>query len=73
MEPSIDDLLVRQVSALVRVTADAVCTREENAPAMEAQFYRALAVHYAEKQRLAAVAAFAKGEATSAQKGLIYW
>ena len=41
MEPSMHDLLVRQVSALVSTTADAVCTKGENVPSMEAQFYEA--------------------------------
>jgi hypothetical protein len=72
MTPSMDDLLVRQVSALVSETADAVCANGENIPSMEAQFYRALAIHCAEKQGLAA-AAFASGVASSARKGVIYW
>jgi hypothetical protein len=72
MEPSMGDLLVRQVSALVSTTADAMCTRDENVPCMEAQFYETLAIYCAEKQRLAA-AAFADGAAARARKGLIYW
>ena len=71
MAPSMDDLL-RQVSALVSETADAVCTNGGSILSMEAQLYGALAIHCAEKQRLAA-AAFASGVATSAHKGLIYW
>lgn len=72
MEPSMDDLLVRQVSALVTTTADAVCTRGENVPSMEARFYEVLAIYCAEKQRLAA-AAFAIGAAARVKSGLIYW
>jgi hypothetical protein len=44
----------------------------ENVPSMEAQFYEILAIHCAEKHRLAA-AAFANSVAARAQKGLIYW
>jgi hypothetical protein len=51
MQPSMNDLVVRQVSALVSTTADAVCTSGENVPSMEAQFYESLAMHCAEKQR----------------------
>ena len=72
MEPSMNDQLVREVSALVSTTAHAACTKGENVPSMEAQFYEVLAIHCAEKQRLAA-AAFANGAAARAQKGLIYW
>jgi hypothetical protein len=72
MQPSMDNLLVRQVSALVSTTAEAVCTKGENVPFVEAKFYEVLAAHCAEKQRLAAVA-FAKGGTARAQKGLIYW
>ena len=71
MEPSMHDLIVRQVSALVSTTADAVCTTGENVPSMEAQIYEVLATHCAEKQRLAA--AFANGAAARAKNGLIYW
>lgn len=72
MQTSMNDLLVRQVNALVSTTADAVCTTGENVPAMEARFYEVLAIHCTEKQRLAA-AAHADGAAARAQKGLIYW
>jgi len=73
MAPSMDDLLLRQVSALVSQTADAVCTNSEDVPSVEARFYRALAIHCAEKQTLAA-AESASGAVSSAQKGgLIYW
>ena len=71
MEPSMNDLLVREVSALVSTTADAVCTKGENVPSMEAQLYEVLAIHCAEKQRLAA--AFARRGAGKTQRGLIYW
>jgi hypothetical protein len=72
MEPSIGDLLVRQVNVLVSTTADAVCARKEDVLSMEAQFYEVLAMHCAEKQRLAA-AACANVAAASVKKGLIYW
>jgi hypothetical protein len=72
MQPSMNDLVVRQVSALVSTTADAVCTRGENVPSMEAQFYESLAIHCAEKQRLAA-AALANGALARTQEGVIYW
>jgi hypothetical protein len=72
MAHSMDILLVRQVSALVRETADAVCTNGENIPSTEAHFYEVLGRHCAEKQRLAA-AAFASAAAARSQKGLIYW
>jgi hypothetical protein len=49
-----------------------VCTSGENVPSMEAQFYESLAIHCAEKQRLAA-AALANGPLARAQKGVIYW
>jgi hypothetical protein len=72
MAHSMDDLLVRQVNALVSETADAVCTDIEKIPSMEAHFYGVLARYCAEKQRLAA-AAFASGAAARIQKGLVYW
>jgi hypothetical protein len=72
MQPSMNDLVVRQVSALVSTTADAVCTSGENVPSMEAQFYESLAMHCAEKQRLAA-AALANGALARTQEGVIYW
>ena len=67
-----DDLLMRQVTAVVSETADAVCTDTEKIPSMEAHFYGVLARYCAEKQRLAA-AAFASGPAARVQKGLVYW
>jgi hypothetical protein len=39
---------------------------------MEAQFYESLAMHCAEKQRLAA-AALANGALARTQEGVIYW
>ena len=72
MGHSMDDLLMRQVNALVSETADAVCTDTEKIPSMEAHFYGVLARYCAEKQRLAA-AAFASGPAARIQKGLVYW
>ena len=72
MAHSIDDLLVRQVNALVSETADAACTDIEKFPSMQAHFYGVLARYCAEKHRLAA-AAFASGPAARIQKGLVYW
>ena len=71
MTHSIDDLLVRQVSALVSETADAVCRDMEQIPSMESHFYDVLALHCAEKQRLAS--AFARSGAGKTRQGLIYW
>ena len=71
MQPSTDDLLIRQISALISATADAASTSSEHAPFMEARLYETLAAHCAEKQRLAA--AFANGAAARAKNGLIYW
>jgi hypothetical protein len=72
MAHSMDDLLVRQVNALVSETANAVCTDIEKIPSMEVHFYGVLARYCAEKQRLAA-AAFASGAVVRVQKGLVYW
>jgi hypothetical protein len=71
MQPSTDDLLIRQVSALVSATADAVSTSREHAPFIEARFYETLAAYCAEKQRLAA--AFSRNGATKTRTGLVYW
>ena len=71
MQPSIDDLLIRQISALISATADAASTSSEHAPFMEARLYETLAAHCAEKQRLAA--AFARSGAAKTKRGLIYW
>ena len=71
MQISIEDLLVRQVSALVSATADAASSGE-NVPATAAQLYEMLAEHCAEKQRLAA-AAYAQSETARLQGGLICW
>jgi anti-anti-sigma regulatory factor len=72
MAHSIDDLLVRQVSALVSETADAVCIDMEQVPSMESHFYDVLALHCAGKQRLAA-AGFASVATARTQTGLVYW
>ena len=72
MAHSMDDLIVRQVNALVSETAQAVCTDMEKIPFIEAHFYGVLALYCAEKQRIAA-AAFASDQAARAQKGLVYW
>ena len=78
MQPSTEDLLIRQVSALISATADATAPSKEYAPLMEARLYEALAAHCAEKQKLAAVSARntslgARGMSAPAQEGLIYW
>jgi hypothetical protein len=71
MQPSTDDLLIRQISALVSATADAVTASRENAPLVEARLYKALAAHCAEKQQLAAT--FSRSGTGTAERGLIYW
>jgi hypothetical protein len=71
MQPSIDDLLIRQISALISATADAASTSKEHAPFMEARLYDAVAAHCAEKQRLAAM--FTRSGAGTVPTGLIYW
>ena len=55
MQPSTDDLLIRQISALISATADASSPSKEYAPFMEARLYETLAAHCAEKQRIAAI------------------
>lgn len=71
MQPSTDDLLIRQISALISATADAASTSREHAPFMEAQLYQTLAAHCAEKQKTAAM--LARGGAGPTRTGLIYW
>ena len=71
MQPSTDDLLIRQISALISATADAVSASRENVPFVEARLYDTLAAHCAEKQRLASM--YAGSGAGTARKGLIYW
>jgi hypothetical protein len=78
MQPSIEDLLIRQISALIAATADATSSGKEYVLLMEAKLYDSLAAHCAEKQRLAAVSS--KQAALSAinmsgppQDGLVYW
>ena len=67
MQPSTDDLLIRQISALISATADAASPSKEYAPFMEARLYETLAAHCAEKQRIAAI--FARsGFATDAKR-----
>lgn len=78
MQPSTDDLLIRQISALISVTADATSPSKEYARLMEARLYEALAAHCAEKQRLAAMSArsaslSSRNIGAPAQNGLIYW
>ena len=71
MQPSTDDLLIRQISALISATADAASTSSEHTPFTEARLYETLAAHCAEKQRLAA--AFTGRGAGKTPRGLIYW
>jgi hypothetical protein len=72
MQPSsTDDLLIRQISALISATADAASSSRDHAPFIEARLYETLAAHCAEKQRLAA--AFARSGAGRTSTGLIYW
>jgi hypothetical protein len=71
MQPSTDDLLIRQISALISATADAASTSSEHSRFVEARLYETLAAHCAEKQRLAV--AFARSGAGTTQGGLIYW
>ena len=71
MQPSTDELLVRQISALVSATADAVSTSREHVPFIEARLYETLAAYCAEKQELAA--AFARGGVARTRTGLVYW
>jgi hypothetical protein len=71
MQPSTDDLLIRQISALISATAAAACSNREHAPFVEARMYEKLAAHCAEKQILAA--AFAKSGVGATRSGLIYW
>jgi len=70
MQPSTDDLLIRQISALISATADASSLSKEYVPFMEARLYEALAAHCAEKQR---IAIFAKSGFATTPRGLIYW
>jgi hypothetical protein len=71
MQPSTDDLLIRQISALVSATADAASTSRENVPFMEARLYETLAAYCAEKHRL--TAAFARSGAGKTRTELVYW
>ena len=71
MQPSTDDLLIRQISALISATADAASTGSEHTYFMEARLYETLAAHCAEKQRVAA--AFVGSGAGKTRRGLIYW
>lgn len=71
MQPSTDDLLIRQISALISATADAASTNSDHRPFMEARLYDTLAAHCAEKQRVAA--AFARSGAGKTRRGLVYW
>jgi hypothetical protein len=71
MQPSTDDLLIRQISALISATADAVSNGSEHAPLVEARLYRSLAAHCVEKQTIAAM--LAKNGVGATQTGLVYW
>ncbi|WP_291845375.1 hypothetical protein [Bradyrhizobium sp.] len=70
MQLSTDDLLIRQISALITATAEAASTSRDHAPFIETRLYEALAAHCAEKQRLAK---FAGSYVGRTQRGLIYW
>ena len=52
MQQSTDDLLIRQISALISATADAASPSKEYAPLVEARLYETLAAHCAERQRM---------------------
>ena len=71
MQPSTDDLLIRQISALISATADAVSDGSEHAPLIEARLYQSLAAHCAEKQTIAAM--LMKNGVGATQTGLVYW
>lgn len=71
MQLSTDDLLIRQISALISATANAAASDREHALFVETRLYQRLAEHCAEKQRLAAT--YAMGRTTMARRGLIYW
>jgi hypothetical protein len=71
MQPSTDDLLIRQISALISATADAVSNGSEHAPVIEARLYQSLAAHCAEKQMIAAM--LARNGIGTTRTGLVYW
>ena len=71
MQSSTDDLLMRQISALISATAAATSTGREPAALIESRLYQTLAAHCAEKQKLAAM--FAKSGVGTTRTGLIYW
>ena len=71
MQPSTDDLLIRQISALVSATAAATSNGREPTALVEARLYQALAAHCAEKQKLATM--FANSGVGATTTGLVYW
>ena len=71
MQPSTDELLIRQISALVSATADAATASREHVAFVEARLYGTLAAYCAERQKLAA--AFARGGIAKTRTGLVYW
>ena len=71
MQQSTDDLLIRQISALISATADAASPSKEYAPLVEARLYETLAAHCAERQRIAAI--LSRSGFGTAKGGLIYW
>ena len=71
MQPSTDDLLIRQISALISATANAASTNGEHALFIEARLYQSLAAHCAEKQKVAAM--LARSGVGTTRTGLIYW
>ena len=71
MQPSTEDLLIRQISALVSATAAAISNGREPTALVEARLYQALAAHCAEKQKVAAM--FANSGVGATTTGLVYW
>jgi hypothetical protein len=71
MQTSTDDLLIRQISALISATADAASTSREHAPFIEARLYQTLAAYCAGKQEIAAM--LARSGIGTTRTGLIYW
>ena len=71
MQPSTEDLLICQISALVSATAAATSDGGEPIALVEARLYQALAAHCAEKQKHAAM--LAKGGVGATTTGLVYW
>lgn len=84
MQPSIEDLLIRQVSALIAATADATAASKGYVLLTEARLYEALAAHCTERQKLAAAPAkntspamdtspAPLGMTEAVEEGVVYW